>query len=249
MSQPAQAHSSPDPRRYPSDCRHQPPAWSIAWDSAVRLGSTDRNHSSSQGLAPVSWKGQQTRLKAMEETDEGTAAQRATVHPPVTTRPCSVAASLDIVGERWSLLAIREMGYGVHHFTKIAGYTGASRDILADRLRKLEAAHIVERRQYSQHPRATSTTSPRRARICFPYSSRCSSGATSGRWMNPPWSYGTTAVIAWRSNWPAGTAIRRWPGPAWSCCRSAAPERVEYVQDSASGSRSGRAGPFHRVTP
>nr|WSY48905.1 helix-turn-helix transcriptional regulator [Streptomyces sp. NBC_00886] len=88
----------------------------------------------------------------MEETNEGTAARRAMGHPPVTARPCSVAASLDIVGERWSLLAIREMGYGVHHFTKIAGYTGASRDILADRLRKLEAGHIVERRQYSQHP-------------------------------------------------------------------------------------------------
>jgi DNA-binding HxlR family transcriptional regulator len=71
---------------------------------------------------------------------------------PLAARPCSVAASLEIVGERWSLLAVREMGYGVHHFTKIAAYTGASRDILADRLRKLEAGGVVERRQYSEHP-------------------------------------------------------------------------------------------------
>ena len=44
------------------------------------------------------------------------------------------------------------MGYGVHRFEQIVGYTGASRDILADRLRKLESAGVVERRQYSEHP-------------------------------------------------------------------------------------------------
>jgi DNA-binding HxlR family transcriptional regulator len=71
---------------------------------------------------------------------------------PVAVRPCPVAASLELVGERWSLLAIREMNYGVHRFDQIVGYTGASRDILADRLRKLEAAGLVERRQYSDHP-------------------------------------------------------------------------------------------------
>lgn len=71
---------------------------------------------------------------------------------PLTVRPCSVAAALEILGERWSLLAVREIGYGVHTFAKIAGYTGASRDILADRLRKLEGAGIIERRPYSEHP-------------------------------------------------------------------------------------------------
>jgi DNA-binding HxlR family transcriptional regulator len=71
---------------------------------------------------------------------------------PVAVRPCSVAAALDVLGEKWSLLAVREIGYGVHRFARIAGYTGASRDILADRLRKLEAAGVIERRQYSEHP-------------------------------------------------------------------------------------------------
>jgi DNA-binding HxlR family transcriptional regulator len=71
---------------------------------------------------------------------------------PPGVRPCSVAAALDILGERWSLLAIREIGYGVHRFARIAAYTGASRDMLAGRLRKLESAGIVERRQYSEHP-------------------------------------------------------------------------------------------------
>src|ERR1700742_2891038 len=71
---------------------------------------------------------------------------------PLGARPCSVAAALEILGERWSLLAVREMAYGVHRFARIAAYTGASRDILADRLRKLETAGIIERRQYSEHP-------------------------------------------------------------------------------------------------
>jgi DNA-binding HxlR family transcriptional regulator len=71
---------------------------------------------------------------------------------PPGVRPCSVAAALDILGERWSLLAVREIGYGVHRFSRIAAYTGASRDLLADRLRKLEGAGIIERRPYSEHP-------------------------------------------------------------------------------------------------
>jgi DNA-binding HxlR family transcriptional regulator len=71
---------------------------------------------------------------------------------PLGVRPCSIAAALEILGERWSLLAVREISYGVHRFARIAAYTGASRDMLADRLRKLAAAGLVERRQYSEHP-------------------------------------------------------------------------------------------------
>jgi DNA-binding HxlR family transcriptional regulator len=71
---------------------------------------------------------------------------------PLGVRPCTMAAALDIVGERWSLLALRELSYGVHTFARIAGYTGAPRDVLTDRLRKLETAGIIERRIYSEHP-------------------------------------------------------------------------------------------------
>src|SRR3954470_10975118 len=71
---------------------------------------------------------------------------------PLGIRPCSLAAALDVLGERWSLLALREISYGVHRFARIAGYTGASRDILADRLRQLGAARGLERRPYSEHP-------------------------------------------------------------------------------------------------
>src|SRR5690349_24717950 len=86
----------------------------------------------------------------MTDIDSSTGIRLADL--PLGVRPCSLAAALDVLGERWSLLALREIGYGVHRFARIAGYTGASRDILADRLRKLEAAGVIERRQYSEHP-------------------------------------------------------------------------------------------------
>ena len=63
-----------------------------------------------------------------------------------------MAASLTILGERWTLLAIREITYGIHRFDQIAAFTGATRDILASRLRTLESAGVIERRQYSEHP-------------------------------------------------------------------------------------------------
>src|SRR5579875_2888337 len=67
-------------------------------------------------------------------------------------RPCSVAAALNLVGEKWALLAVREITFGNKRFDAIARNTGAPRDRLATRLRALEAAGIVARRPYCEHP-------------------------------------------------------------------------------------------------
>jgi DNA-binding HxlR family transcriptional regulator len=67
-------------------------------------------------------------------------------------RPCSVAAALNLIGEKWTLLAVREIAFGNKRFEAIAKNTGAPRDRLAARLRTLEAAGVVERRLYSEHP-------------------------------------------------------------------------------------------------
>ena len=69
-----------------------------------------------------------------------------------TARPCSAAAALGVIGEKWSLLAIRELAFDVHRFDAIARNTGAPRDILTSRLRRLETAGVVERRQYQERP-------------------------------------------------------------------------------------------------
>ncbi|MGW2108227.1 winged helix-turn-helix transcriptional regulator [Streptomyces sp. NPDC001948] len=74
--------------------------------------------------------------------------------PAVTLpgRPCSAAAALHVVGEKWALLAVREIFFGNHRFEAIARNTGAPRDRLAARLRSLEQAGVVERRPYNERP-------------------------------------------------------------------------------------------------
>ncbi|MCD0450047.1 helix-turn-helix transcriptional regulator [Actinocorallia sp. API 0066] len=69
-----------------------------------------------------------------------------------SARPCSIAAALQIVGERWALLAIREIFLGNRRFDEIARNTGASRDILTARLRSLETAGVLTRRPYQDRP-------------------------------------------------------------------------------------------------
>ena len=65
---------------------------------------------------------------------------------------CPAAATLAVVGERWSLLALRELFFGVHRFDAIARNTGAPRNILTARLRHLEAERVLERRRYQDTP-------------------------------------------------------------------------------------------------
>jgi DNA-binding HxlR family transcriptional regulator len=67
-------------------------------------------------------------------------------------RECSIARTLDIVGERWALLAVREVFLGNRTFDEMVRRTGAPRDTLAARLRTLVGAGILERRQYCEHP-------------------------------------------------------------------------------------------------
>jgi DNA-binding HxlR family transcriptional regulator len=67
-------------------------------------------------------------------------------------RQCSIAAALEVVGDRWSLLAVREVSFGHHRFTEILEGTGAPRDRLAARLKALVAAGVLERRQYQEAP-------------------------------------------------------------------------------------------------
>ncbi|MEU4765740.1 winged helix-turn-helix transcriptional regulator [Actinosynnema sp. NPDC023794] len=61
---------------------------------------------------------------------------------------CPAAHALDIVGERWALLVVRELLFGPKRFTDLrAGIPGASPDVLSQRLRQLEGAGVVRRRR------------------------------------------------------------------------------------------------------
>lgn len=60
--------------------------------------------------------------------------------------PCGVARALDVVGERWALLVVRELLLGPKRFTDlVAGLPGVSQNVLSQRLRELEVAGIVRR--------------------------------------------------------------------------------------------------------
>ena len=60
---------------------------------------------------------------------------------------CGIARALDVIGERWALLIVRELVLGPKRFTDLqAGLRRVSPDVLSQRLRELEAAGVIERR-------------------------------------------------------------------------------------------------------
>ena len=61
--------------------------------------------------------------------------------------PCGIARALDLVGERWALLVVRELVLGPKRFTDLrAGLPHVSSEVLAQRLRELESAGVLARR-------------------------------------------------------------------------------------------------------
>ncbi|MGF1595576.1 MAG: winged helix-turn-helix transcriptional regulator [Acidimicrobiales bacterium] len=61
---------------------------------------------------------------------------------------CGLAAALDVVGQRWALLIVRDLVPGPRRFTDLFdGLPGISTDLLADRLRSLEGAGAVRQRE------------------------------------------------------------------------------------------------------
>ena len=75
-------------------------------------------------------------------------------HPDGKLRSsCPLAATLDLVGDRWTLLIIRDMSAGKTRYNQfLASPERITTNILADRLRRLEAAGLVRSALYSEHP-------------------------------------------------------------------------------------------------
>lgn len=65
---------------------------------------------------------------------------------------CSVARTLDVVGEWWSLLVVRNIFWGQHRFEDLQADLGIARNILADRLSSLVEAGVLEKRRYQERP-------------------------------------------------------------------------------------------------
>jgi DNA-binding HxlR family transcriptional regulator len=65
---------------------------------------------------------------------------------------CSVAQSLEVIGERWTILILREAFLGTRRFDDFHHNLGCARNLLTARLRKLEAHGILDRRRYQDRP-------------------------------------------------------------------------------------------------
>jgi len=66
---------------------------------------------------------------------------------------CPIAQTLDLIGERWTLLMVRELAFGRTKFSEFQeGLPGIPARVLSDRLKKLEQHGFVDRTVYSQHP-------------------------------------------------------------------------------------------------
>src|SRR6185437_4104208 len=67
--------------------------------------------------------------------------------------PCVIAQTLDILGDRWTLLILRDLMTGLHRYNDILeNCSGMSPNVLSDRLKRLEADGLVRRNYYKELP-------------------------------------------------------------------------------------------------
>ncbi|MBI3650951.1 MAG: helix-turn-helix transcriptional regulator [Acidobacteria bacterium] len=69
-----------------------------------------------------------------------------------TDMSCSIARTLDLIGEWWTPLILRDIFLGIRRFEILLNHLGISRNILTDRLQTLVDNDILERRRYQENP-------------------------------------------------------------------------------------------------
>ena len=65
---------------------------------------------------------------------------------------CAIAATLEVVGERWTLLILRDILHGNRRFDQLQESLGLARNVLSNRLGRLADEGIIERRPYQERP-------------------------------------------------------------------------------------------------
>ncbi len=103
----------------------------------------------------------------------------------VDALPCSIARTLAVVGERWTLLILREVFSGIRHFEGFQRHLGIARNVLATRLRRLVEAGVLERRAGGRGAGRAEYHLTERGRDLYPV---------------------LLALLCWGDRWTAGTA-------------------------------------------
>jgi len=96
---------------------------------------------------------------------------------------CSVARTLEVIGEWWTMLVIRESFNGVRRFDDFQGRLGIARNVLAARLQRLVDHEVLERRQYQDRPPRWEYRLTEKGRDLYPV---------------------LLAMLAWGDRWTAG---------------------------------------------
>ena len=65
---------------------------------------------------------------------------------------CSIEGTLDVIGDRWTLLVLRDAFRGIRRFDQLQADLGVARNILADRLTRLVDHDVLEKVQYQDRP-------------------------------------------------------------------------------------------------
>ena len=73
-------------------------------------------------------------------------------YPAFDPAACSVARTVDVLGDTWSLLVLRELFLGAHRFDQMQQHLGIARNVLAARLKRLVEHGVLEKRLYQPHP-------------------------------------------------------------------------------------------------
>jgi DNA-binding HxlR family transcriptional regulator len=103
--------------------------------------------------------------------------------------PCPTARALDLIGERWTLLVIRDVFRGIRRFDELQESLGIARNILTQRLAWLIEAGIIEKRAYAERPPRFEYRLTQKGRDLFPV---------------------IIAIMQWGQRWspPEDTAVR-----------------------------------------
>ncbi len=65
---------------------------------------------------------------------------------------CSIAATLDVIGDRWTFLILRDLFRGVRRFSDLVDDLGIAKNLLSDRLKRLVEHGVVEKVPYQERP-------------------------------------------------------------------------------------------------
>jgi len=85
-------------------------------------------------------------------TQSGGASMNGMLGRTYESQRCSVARTLELVGERWTLLIIRDAFLGVRRFGDFADRLGIARNVLQDRLERLVEAGVLTKVPYQERP-------------------------------------------------------------------------------------------------